>query len=119
MEKYSKLSFIIIISLLIFIAAFAIGNRTPKKNGPLPEINVSEINNSKKTPANQKTNKYLLRLEGNTLCAYFIKNGNTELIEKSGIEALSISPEDIKNLEQGIYADSREELLSYFESYTS
>ncbi len=119
MEKYSKLSFIIIIFLLVFIATFIITNRNTPNKEPAPEISASEVQNSRKNQPQETRPGYLLKLEGNTLCAYRIKNGGNILLEKSAIEPLSIAAEDIENLKNGIYAKSEEEVLSFFESYTS
>ena len=119
MEKYSKLSFIIIIFLLVFIATSIIANRNTTSKTPAPEISASEVQNSRKSQLQEPHPGYLLKLEGNTLCAYRIKNSENILLEKSAIEALSITDEDIENLKNGIYAKSEEEVLSFFESYTS
>jgi len=120
MEKYSKLSFILMLSLVIFVAGFALRKQSQNSadNNANPQISASEVKSSRRSSTGSDTG-FLLRLEGNTLFAYHIINNTCKSVEQAEIEISSFSAEDIKLLQNGIYADSAEELFLYFESYTS
>ena len=121
MEKYSKLLFTLIISFVLFLTVFAFREFTAvaPESYPPPEISASQIKNSRHTPVESPQSKYLIRLEGNIIYAYRNNNGKLTELEKSEIETSSLSSEDIRILQNGIYADSAEDILLYFESYTS
>ena len=121
MEKYGRLSLILMISLLIFVVSFSFLNRnkTPPVEYESPQISASEVKNLRRAPDSNTGKKYLLLLEGNSLCAYCIDSDTRTVIEKSEIEISSLTQADIQLLKNGVYAGSAEDLLLYFESYTS
>lgn len=132
MEKYRKATFILMLSIIIFTAVFAgtkfFGKNTADKNFN-SNIEASESKNSvmdkPKTSdetashKDSKNENFLLIIEGNSVCAYHIVNGEKNLIESVKIETSIIDPKELDCLKRGIYAESYEDLCLYFEAYSS
>lgn len=63
--------------------------------------------------------EYLLRLEDNYICAYYIGATGRRLITSSRANTSVMSDSDIEKLREGIYANNYEDICLYFESWSS
>jgi len=66
-----------------------------------------------------KGEKYFLVIEENILCAYRITSDQKEKISCAELNPLLVEADEVRELQNGIYADSYEDLCLYFEAYTS
>lgn len=62
---------------------------------------------------------YLMRLENKTLTLYEIKNGEKNAVKSVNIEPSYYPSEDIKELNEGIYAYSKEDGYIRMENFTN
>lgn len=64
--------------------------------------------------------KYLVKLDGNKTNVYILsENGDPVLSHTLPIELGSLRKEDVKKLEEGIYLESKQDLLSFTEDFCS
>ncbi len=107
---------ILFVIVLFSVAFFANSPGTPEPIAQRGRV-IDEKVASDALP--RESAKYFLKLEDGRLCAYEEKNGERTLIKESEAEPLYITRDEEERLKNGIYAEHKEELLLYFESYLS
>ena len=92
----------------------SIQNKPDSSNAVEAESNISPPAESR-PPVRQ----YVLKLEGDLICAYIIEENGIRHLWNSTSRPLSLSPDDVKKLENGLYTSGFEELCLFFEAYAS
>jgi len=123
---------LIVLSIILFLTAscfmiFAYNKLTddaPAKinmqsDGDLADAVEAERNISSSAGSQIPSKQYILKLEGDLICAYITDGNGSSMLWNSTSRPLSLSPDDIKKLENGLYTSSFEELCLFFEAYAS
>ena len=116
----SKLLWSMLVTVVVICAAFWGADKVFPDVGhsgtALPEKReMSEFSVEKQ----EEKPKYLLTLEGESLCAYEEDEGSRKLIHSKTARPMLMSDDDIKKLKKGIYAESYEDLCLFMEAYIS